>query len=111
MLSSDALARDPRRAEMRDFVEKWGGRASVDSVGYRIVRGFRLAVAEAVFVPLTAPCKSADERFAWSRIPFYEGPLWALVTARPPHLLDSRYASALPTSISPARTCSRWSWH
>jgi penicillin amidase len=93
VLAPDAVAKDPRRAEMRDLVDKWGGRASVDSVGYRIVRGFRLAVAEAVLVPLTAPCKEEDEHFTWTRIPFYEGPLWALVTARPPHLLDSKYAT------------------
>jgi penicillin G amidase len=93
VLTQEAVAKDARRAEMRGFVERWGGRASVESVGYRIVRAFRLAVAEAVFVPLTAPCKAVDEHFSWNRIPFYEGPLWALVTARPPHLLDAKYAS------------------
>jgi penicillin amidase len=93
VLGTDAVAKDPRRAEMRGLVDKWGGRASVDSVGYRIVRGFRLAVAAAVLVPLIAPCKDADEHFTWSRIPFYEGPLWALVTARPAHLLDAKYAT------------------
>jgi penicillin amidase len=93
VLDTAAIAKDARRAEMRALVDKWGGRASVESVGYRIVRAFRLAVAEAVFVPLTAPCRTADEHFSWNRIPFYEGPLWALVAARPQHLLDAKYVS------------------
>jgi penicillin G amidase len=89
-LTPEAVARDPRRAEMRGFVESWGGRASVDSVGYRLVRDFRTTLAEQVFESLTAPCKAADPRFRWSRMPFYEGPLWALVSGRPVHLLDPK---------------------
>jgi penicillin amidase len=90
-LTPEAVARDPRRAEMRGFVESWGGRASVDSVGYRLVRDFRTTLAEQVFESLTAPCKAADPRFRWSRMPFYEGPLWALASARPVHLLDPKH--------------------
>jgi penicillin G amidase len=92
-LTAEAVAKDPRRGEMRDLVDKWGGSASVDSAGYRLVRAFRLTVAEAVLSPLTAVCKEADERFDWTRIPFYEGPLWALVQERPAHLLDPKYAA------------------
>jgi len=92
-LTPDATAKDPRRAEMRRFVDDWGGRASADSVGYRLVRDFRTTLAQQVLEPLTAPCKAADPRFTWNRIPFYEGPLWALVTERPPHLLDPKYAT------------------
>jgi penicillin amidase len=92
-LTPDATAKDPRRAEMRRFVDDWGGRASADSVGYRLVRDFRTTLAQQVLEPLTAPCKAADPRFTWNRIPFYEGPLWALVTDRPPHLLDPKYAT------------------
>ncbi len=92
-LTPEALARDPRRAEMRRLVESWGGRASPDSAGYRLVREFRTTLAEQVLEPLTAPCKAADPRFRWNRLPFYEGPLWALVTERPPHLLDPKHKS------------------
>jgi len=90
-LTPEALARDPRRVEMRRLVEGWGGRASADSAGYRLVRDFRTTLAEQVLEPLTAPCKAADPRFRWNRLPFYEGPLWALVTKRPPHLLDPKH--------------------
>jgi penicillin G amidase len=92
-IAPDAVGGDPRRGEMRELVDKWGGRASIDSAGYRIVRAYRLAVAEAVVLPLVAACKAADESFEWNRIPFYEGPLWALVTERPAHLLEAKYAT------------------
>jgi penicillin amidase len=91
VLTPERVAQDPHRAEMRAFVESWGGRASVDSVGYRLVREFRTTLAEQVFESLTAPCKAADPRFRWIRMPFYEGPLWALVSERPLHLLDPKY--------------------
>jgi penicillin amidase len=55
------------------------------------VRDFRTTLAEQVFESLTAPCKAADPRFRWTRMPFYEGPLWALVSERPLHLLDPKY--------------------
>jgi penicillin amidase len=92
-LTPEAVARDSVRAEMRGLVQNWGGRAAVASVGYRLVRAFRSTVAEQVFGFLTAGCKAADPRFNWNRLPFTEGPLWALVTERPQHLLDPRYAS------------------
>ncbi len=90
-LTPAAVAADARRGEMRKLAEDWAGRASVHSAGYRIVRAFRLAVADEVLGALVAPCKAADERFLWSRIPFYEGPLWALLTERPAHLLSPKY--------------------
>jgi penicillin G amidase len=57
------------------------------------VRAFRLAVGEQALGALTAACKAADDRFVWGRIPFYEAPLWTLVTERPAHLLSSKFAS------------------
>lgn len=92
-LGPEAVAKDARRAEMRELVLRWGDHASVDSVGYRIVRAFRLALGEQVLGAITASCKVADDRFVWSRIPFYEAPLWTLITERPPHLLSPKYAT------------------
>jgi penicillin amidase len=95
VLNEKAVSRDDRRAEMRRLVETgWTGRASVDSVGYRLVRGFRLFLAEQVFETITRSCKEADGSFAFFRAtPQWEGPLWRLVTERPLHLLDPRFAS------------------
>jgi penicillin amidase len=99
VLTPAETARSPRRGEARRLVEGWGGRASVDSVGYRIVRAFRERVARAALEPLLAPCREADPRLDYlGRHPNrglrqWEGPLWALVTERPPHLLDPHYGT------------------
>ncbi len=93
VLTPDAVSGDPRRREMRDHVERWGGRASVDSVGYRLVRGFRLFLTERALAPLIAPCMKADSRFDTADLPQSEGPVWRLVTERPVHLLDPGYDS------------------
>jgi penicillin amidase len=92
-------AADPRLREARRLVEAWGGRAAVDSVGYRLVRAFRDRVSRAVFDPLLAPCREVDADLDYTgRRPIeghrqWEGPLWALVTERPLHLLDPRFES------------------
>jgi penicillin amidase len=93
-LTPEALAADPRRRELRGFAESWGGRAAVDSVGYRAVREFYDAVAERVFEPLVAPCRRVDPEFDYAgEIGQMDGPLWKLVSERPPHLLDPRWKS------------------
>ncbi len=91
-LTQDAVRADPRRDELRRYVADWGGRAAVDSVGYRAVRAFRLQVWERAFTPLTAACRQTDPRFDYDLFRQSEGPLWQLVSQRPPHLLDPRYA-------------------
>ena len=91
ILSPDAVNADPGRAEMRRLVADWGGRAAVDSTGYRLVRMFRLRVWERAFAPLIAPCLQADPRFDYSLFRQSEGALWQLVSQQPAHLLDSRY--------------------
>ncbi len=90
-LTPNATHADPRREEMRRRVTDWGGRAAVDSVGYPLVRAFRLNVRERAFAPLTVACLQADLRFDYIRVRQHEGPLWQLVTQQPPHLLDPRY--------------------
>jgi penicillin amidase len=93
VLDDAAVADDPRRRELREIVEStWTGRASADSTAYRMVRGFRVFLADQVFGSITAPCAAADERFdfGWTTNQS-EGPLWRLVTERPPHLLDPRF--------------------
>jgi penicillin amidase len=67
VLTPERVAEDPRRAEMRAFVESWGGRASVDSVGYRLVRDFR-TTSPSRCSSRSPPCKAADPRFRWTRM-------------------------------------------
>jgi penicillin amidase len=92
-LTPEVAARDRRRAQMRQHVQSWGGHAATSSVGYRLVRAFRATVAEQIFGPLVAPCRRADGRFDFGRIRQSEGPLWALVSERPAHLLNRIYGS------------------
>jgi len=94
ILTPEAIAADPRRGEFRAFVDDWGGRASVDSVGYRLVREYRELLAQQVFASLTAACKEADPDFDYfDEFKLAEGPLWTLITERPVHLLNPRFRS------------------
>ena len=74
-------------------VSNWNGRATGDSVGYRVVRGFRNTTIEHLFEPLTAKGKQLlgerRERF-WDGA---ERPVRALLEQRPIHLLNPRYSS------------------
>jgi penicillin amidase len=93
LLKDDASAKNPLRAQARDLIEHWSGRAAVDDAGYRIVRAARLQIRKDVYESLTA---LARERFPHTRFTpsaQFEGPLWQLVTQRPMHLLDPHYAS------------------
>lgn len=93
LLDEEAVADHPRRAEMREHVEDWGGRASTDSVGYRLVRAYRDYTVAAVLGPLTQRCSRADVRCDLLKIDMAEGPAWRLVSERPPHLLNPVYAT------------------
>jgi penicillin amidase len=94
VLTDAAVAASPVRAEARRLLEStWTGHASVDSVAFRIVRGFRSILAAEVFETITAACQEVDPEFRYGRVGQREGPLWRLVTERPAHLLGPRYAT------------------
>ena len=96
VLTPEAVAKDARRGEARRLVEAWGGHAAIDSVGYRVVRAFRDEVRGRALDPLLAPARARDaKRLRPGTAPNsrWEGPVWALVTQRPRHLLDPRFAS------------------
>ena len=83
---------DGDRAEFARLVETtWTGRASPDSVAYRLVRQFRTTVVRQVMTVLTAPAAAIDPDFDYARSLRGEGPVWQLVTERPAHLLDPRF--------------------
>ncbi|HEU0152139.1 MAG TPA: penicillin acylase family protein [Arenimonas sp.] len=72
----------------------WSGRAGVDSVGYRLVRGWRLAVVERIQNGLTAPAQAAlGEDFVMPDLPQIESVAWPLLQSRPAHLLPRRFDS------------------
>jgi penicillin amidase len=94
LLSPEVIAEDAQLGELRRLVDGWGGKATVDSAGYRIVREWRQSVAAAALQPLVAELQDADPRFDYLRdFRRFETPLWTLVTDQPPHLLDPAHES------------------
>ena len=94
VLTPETVRADSRRAEFRRLVESsWEGRAALDSVGYRLVRGFRAAVSRFTYAPINEYVRRVDPDFDFARANRAEGPLWDLVSARPMHLLDLKFAS------------------
>lgn len=93
-LTPEVVERDPLYAQFRRFVEAWDGLAAPDSVGFRLVRAFRLNVAHAVLDPLTVfEGVAAPETGYMGAVLEHEEPLRSLVESRPAHLLDPVYAS------------------
>jgi penicillin amidase len=89
-LTPEAVAEKSSRADLLHLAGHWEGRASTDSVSYRLVRAFRLQVAQLVFTPIFAPCVEAYPDFDYTRFN-YEPPLWTLLTEKPPHLLNPKF--------------------
>ena len=85
MLDEDAVRNMPQRSELRRLVEHWDARASADSVGYRLVRDFRVQTEHATFEMLLGALgvDTSDQ----APPPQFEGALWRLVTEQPQHLL------------------------
>ncbi|TLY76917.1 MAG: penicillin acylase family protein [Gammaproteobacteria bacterium] len=90
VLDTDALRDHPRRADFRRLIQGWNARASVDSVGYRLVRAYHERTRQAVWDMLLAGLGLEAEQGAAPPAQF-EGPLWQLVTAQPLHLLAKTY--------------------
>jgi penicillin amidase len=82
------------RKEFRDLVEsRWTGRASPDSVAYRLVKEFRALFVRRVMLSLIEPALAIDPTIDNLRLQRGEGPVWQLVSERPMHLLDPKYRS------------------
>jgi penicillin amidase len=94
VLNAETIAGDGDLAEYRRLVDDWTPRATPESVGYRLVRAFRLEVQARVFHALMTPVREAYDDDVRLRISNqFEGPLWSLVTERPQHLLPADYAN------------------
>jgi len=94
VVDAEAIAENAALAEYRDLVDDWIPRAVPESVGYRLVRAFRLEVERRVFHVLMAPARSTyGEDVELRRSNQFEGPLWSVLTEQPMHLLPSDYES------------------
>lgn len=104
--------------DYRQFVIDWGGHASVDSVGYRLVRAFRLYVHKPFRLGLTQPAQDADDWFSVSSLSQFEGVVWQILQERPSHLLPDGYqdwaqflasqARAVEAELGPDLTTKTW---
>jgi penicillin G amidase len=90
MLDEQAVQGKPRRAEFRGLIERWNAQASIDSVGYRLVRAYHDRTQQAVWEMLLAALRVPDADTSSPPAQF-EGPLWELVTSGPLHLLSQDY--------------------
>ncbi len=93
-LTDAAIGGDADVAQYRELVQDWIPRAVPDSVGYRLVRTFRLEVQSRIFYALMAPARTEygdDVELRLSNQ--FEAPLWALVSEQPEHLLPGQFDS------------------
>jgi penicillin G amidase len=90
LLDADAVANHPQRAQFRKLAVDWNGRASVDSVGYRLVRAFHERTEQSVWAMLLSGLSLTPGES--SSVPArFEAALWLLVNQRPMHLLAPNY--------------------
>ncbi|OMV27881.1 penicillin amidase [Burkholderia pseudomallei] len=94
VLDDAALAGHPSRAEFRRLLEHgWTGRASVDSVGYTLARGFLYRLYDVTFDGLNARLKQVDAGADYELANLR----WPAVVAR---LLDAQPPGWLPAGAS-----------
>ena len=95
-LLREEAAREPSPAlsALAEAAAEWDGRASVDSVSYRLVRAWRLAVMERMADGLLAPARATlGADVDMPALPQFEGVAWPLLRKRPAHLLPRAYDS------------------
>jgi penicillin amidase len=89
LLDAAALADHPERAKFKKLVVDWNARASVDAVGYRLVRGFHDRLAQSVWTMMLDGLKlPAEGEFVPAR---FDDSLLLLVSQRPMHMLAPTY--------------------
>ncbi|WP_407351287.1 penicillin acylase family protein [Luteimonas sp. R10] len=84
----------PALRALAEAAQTWQGRAGTDSVSYRIVRAWRLAVHQRIAEGLAAPARAAlGDGFEMPALNQFEGVAWPLLRQRPMHLLPRDYDS------------------
>ncbi len=85
---------DPQLQRLEAASRQWQGRASPDSVSYRMARGFRGILLDNLQAALLAPAaEQLGERYIEPKLPQLEGLVWPMLEQRPPNLLPPPYAS------------------
>ena len=91
VLTDEAVAGDTTLQQYRDLVRNWLPRAAPESVGYRLVRAFRLDVRQRLFHALTAPVREQFGEAPLLTSNQFEAAVWSVVSQRPPHLLPAEH--------------------
>ena len=85
---------DERYAEVRSQVINWGARASADSVGYRIVRNYRLKFLELSTAPVVTYMQRQQDDFSFGSLKRQlEYAAWEMQSREPEHLLNPDFGS------------------
>ncbi len=85
---------DPALQRLEAATRSWEGHASVDSVSYRLARGFRGILLDNLQAALLAPAQATlGDDFIAPNLPQLEGVAWPLLTERPVHLLPPPFRS------------------
>ncbi len=94
VVNDEAITGNAQLAEYRELVRDWIPRAVPESVGYRLVRAFRLEVEQRIFHALMTPVREAyGEDVDVLKSNQFEAVLWSLLTERPFHMLPADYDS------------------
>jgi len=84
--------RSPLHDALLKALDGWNGRASIDSVAYRIVKAWRDEVTDTVLDGFAAAVRAKFDDFALPKMPQAEYIVWTLLHDRPAHLLPPDYA-------------------
>ena len=87
VLDDEATSDSPQRAAARGHIEDWGGRAAIDSVGYRLVREFRLSLHDELIDAYITAVLATEPDFPTWRLNQVEPAVWRLINEQPPELL------------------------
>jgi penicillin amidase len=82
----------PARDALQKALSGWTGRASIDSVAYRVVRAWRNEVSDTILGGFAAEVRTKFPDFAFPRMEQTEQAVWNLLRLRPAHLVAPGYA-------------------
>jgi penicillin G amidase len=92
VLNDAAIGDNKARRKLKTALQPWTAEAAPDSVSYRLVRRFRYHVVQAVLPAIFSRSAAVYPNFSYRRF-HYEPALWAILDAKPAHLLNPQYAS------------------
>jgi penicillin amidase len=90
LLDAGAVVNHAERAQFRQLAADWNARASADSVGYRLVRGFHDRIERSVWNMVLGSLALTPS--ASDSVPSqFDAAVWLLVNQRPLHMLATDY--------------------